>query len=62
MRDRAEHFCPCNPKAERMQPRAALSRSALLLMMTGFLPPISATHGRGNLPLVKVRMMPMPTS
>jgi len=46
-RDKAEHFCPDNPKAERTMPLAARSRSAFAVTMQAFLPPISAMQGRG---------------
>jgi hypothetical protein len=61
-REVAEHFCPCRPKAERWMPMAARSRSACLVTMTGFLPPISAMHGRGQRPWAKARTIPIPTS
>ncbi len=47
-RELAEHFCPPNPKALRMIPSAASSRSALRETIAGFLPPISTMHGRGQ--------------
>jgi len=46
-REQAEHFCPLYPKAERMTPSVALSRSAFLVTIAGFLPPISQMAGFG---------------
>ena len=43
-------------------PVAARSRSATAVTMQAFLPPISATQGRGKRPAWSERMICMPTS
>ena len=49
-RERAEHFCPVRPKAERTMPVAARSRSPCAVTTQAFFPPISAMQGRGWAP------------
>ena len=47
-REFAEHFWPPKPKAERITPSVALSRSAFSVTIVGFLPPISQITGLGT--------------
>jgi hypothetical protein len=47
MREQAEHFCPCSPKADFITPSAATSRSAEAATIAGFFPPISVMQGFG---------------
>ena len=61
-REHAEHFCPCAPKADRITPSVALSRSADGITSAGFLPPISMMSGRGTGLAALSRIRRMPTS
>ena len=44
--DAAEHFCPACPKADATRSAAARSRSADGVMISAFLPEVSASNGR----------------